>query len=314
MKSYQLSTCITDFLFHCEFERNLSDKTLKAYEADLRQCSRFLLAQQPDMLLTQLGKEEIKAYLKSLNHAKPKTIKRKMASLKAMLAFVEYEHESYANPFRRLKLKIKEEIKIPTTLSISEMGSILKAAYQNLNKETRTPHAYTSQLRTVAVLELLFASGIRVSELCSLKNAQVNLEEGTLLIKGKGRKERLIHLCQHKVIESLKQYRADIEQDEEDASNAPFFLNRLNRSISPESVRRIVREAAKAAGLSKHITPHTFRHSFATLILEEGVDIRYIQSFLGHSSIVTTQLYTRVNAGRQREILATKHPRMRLEI
>lgn len=310
---YLLSDCINDFLFHCEFERNLSEKTLKAYSTDLGQCLSFFSISNEQIKLSQVGRDEIKAYVKSLSTYKAKTIKRKIASLKAMHAFIEYEHESFVNPFRRLKLKIKEEIKIPSTLNMDEIASILKKSYGELRGEAKlSDYAMAQRLRTIAVLELLFASGIRVSELCSLKNKHVNLQDGTLLINGKGRKERIIHLCQESVLESLRTYKG--AQAQEQDTEAPFIINRLGRSISPESVRRTVRDAAKAAGISKHVTPHTFRHSFATLILEEGVDIRYIQAFLGHSSIVTTQLYTRVNTSRQREILATKHPRLKLDI
>lgn len=314
MISYLFSSCVKDFLFHCEFEKSLSHQTITAYKTDLRQCAEFLTHELgTDFLLNQVGKEQIKSYLQSIAEWKPKTIKRKIAALKSMFSFVEYERDDYINPFRRLRFRIKEAVYIPVTMSIDEVGQVLNAAYSKLESaKGATAHAISTSKRAIAIIELLFVSGIRVSELCTLKLCNLNLSTGTLLIQGKGNKERLLHICQERVLESLKCYRESLSSEH---SVLPyFFVNRLGRRLSTESVRVTIRAIVKAAGLKKHVTPHTFRHSFATLILEEGVDIRYIQAFLGHSSIVTTQLYTRVNNSQQRHILATKHPRMRLQI
>lgn len=314
MISYLFTACVKDFLFHCEFEKRLSQQTITAYKTDLRQCEEFLaLELGADFLLNQVEKEKIKFYLQSLKDWKPKTIKRKIAALKSMLSFVEYERDDYINPFRRLRFRIKEPVYIPVTMSIDEVGQVLNAAYSKLEcSKSATAYTISTSKRAIAIIELLFVSGIRVSELCTLTRSNLNLNTGTLLIQGKGNKERLLHICQERVLDSLKSYRESLSA--EHSALPYFFVNRLGRRISTESVRVTIRAIVKAAGLKKHVTPHTFRHSFATLILEEGVDIRYIQAFLGHSSIVTTQLYTRVNNSQQRHILATKHPRMRLEI
>jgi integrase/recombinase XerD len=162
-------------------------------------------------------------------------------------------------------------------------------------------------VRNVAIIELLFVSGIRVSELCDLRLCDVNLSCGRLRIVGKGDKERIVDICQRKTLNVLTEwivFRADAI-----SSNEPFFTSRLGKKLSPQSVRWLVRDVVTDLGIKKHITPHTFRHTFATLLLEEDVDITYIQQLLGHSSIVTTQIYTHVNLQKQHEILSKKHPR-----
>ncbi len=133
---------------------------------------------------------------------------------------------------------------------------------------------------------------------------------GEVRIIGKGNKERIIHICQPETLQALHRW-LELKNGACE-SQAPFFTNRLHRGLSTQSVRQMIRHIVTAAGIEKHVTPHTFRHTFATLLLEEDVDVRYIQSLLGHSSIATTQIYTHVNMNKQRQILQTKHPRKRI--
>ena len=136
------------------------------------------------------------------------------------------------------------------------------------------------------------------------------MENGEVRIIGKGNKERIIQLCQPDILKALRQW-MELKTDAHNPQ-APFFTNRLHRGLSTQSVRQMVRLIISATNIEKHVTPHTFRHTFATLLLEEDVDVRYIQSLLGHSSIATTQIYTHVNPSKQRQILQTKHPRRRI--
>jgi integrase/recombinase XerD len=136
------------------------------------------------------------------------------------------------------------------------------------------------------------------------------LESGLLRVKGKGSKERIIQICNLDTVESLKDYSNLFT--EKIVSSGYFLTNRLNSRLSEQSVRNLIKRYVKIASIDKHITPHTFRHTFATLLLEEDVDIKYIQQMLGHSSIMTTQIYTHVNIEKQKEILTTKHPRKRM--
>lgn len=154
-------------------------------------------------------------------------------------------------------------------------------------------------MRNILILELLFATGMRISELCSLKTEQIDFNDYIIKIYGKGSKERLIQICNTNVQVLIDKYKNTMELEE----NFFFFTNRLHNRLSEQSVRYMINDYAKSAQISRHITPHMFRHSFATLLLEEDVDIRYIQQMLGHSSITTTQIYTHTSINKQRSIL-----------
>lgn len=153
---------------------------------------------------------------------------------------------------------------------------------------------------------------MRISEVCSLTTMQIDLSDFVIKIYGKGSKERLIQICNKNIQNLISQYYKEFQCE---LSNKNFlFINRLGNRLSEQSVRNMITDYADRANISLHITPHMFRHSFATLLLEEDVDIRYIQQMLGHSSITTTQIYTHTSINKQKNILATKHPRNKLEI
>lgn len=274
---------IARYLQDCEFQKGLDTKTLKAYRIDLMQFAAF--EEQGKLLLDRDG---VMAYITSLHQSyKPRSVRRKIASLKAFCSYLEYEGLLEESPFNRLRLKLDPPLILPRTIPLPDIEGILTTAYQ-----AKKGMLGGMALRDVAILELLFATGIRVSELCALKPNDVRLEEGEIIIYGKGAKERFVQIANLAVLQVLQEYRTAFATAIEQVGN--FFVNRLNRPLSDQSVRSIVRKYARLAGLEQHITPHMFRHSFATLLLEEDVDIRYIQRLLGHSSIVTTQIYTHV--------------------
>lgn len=161
-------------------------------------------------------------------------------------------------------------------------------------------------------MELLFASGVRVYELCNLKLSDVDLKGKFIKVYGKGSKERYIQLTNKEVITALKLYQK--EYLTEIKATGFYFINNRGDKISEQSVRFMVNKYAKSVNLELHITPHMFRHTIATLLLEENVDIRYIQEFLGHSSITTTQIYTHVSQNAQKKIFSKKHPRNKLKV
>ena len=165
-------------------------------------------------------------------------------------------------------------------------------------------------IRDIAVIELLFATGIRISELCSLRPADINLYDQTVLIYGKGSKERKIQLGNDNVISILHEYQEECHDDIQACGY--FFVNRLKRRLSEQSVREMINKYCSLAAIDLHITPHMFRHSFATCLLE--ADVRYIQEMLGHSSIHITEIYTHVAMSKQKDILTTKHPRKNFSI
>ena len=296
---------ISRYLSDCQFQKGLDPKTIKAYRIDLSQFSAHI--SQKGSGLTRDGVME---YISDLHQQyKSKSIRRKIASVKAFCGYLEYEELIQESPFSRIRLKFATPFTLPRTIPLSSIDAILTAAYQK-KAETKGSNQQKLILRDIAVLETLFATGIRVSELCAIQNSDMRLNEGEIKIHGKGAKERFVQIANPDVLKALYCYKetyADIITQTE-----AFFVNKQRKPLSDQSVRGIVEKYRKLAGVENHITPHMFRHSFATLLLEEGVDIRYIQRLLGHSSIVTTQIYTHVAGKKQRDILSEKHPRNKI--
>jgi len=295
---------ISQFIFHCEMEKNLDRKTTKAYISDLNQFKIFVKKSNTK----EINKEDLKAYFLELSKYAPRTIKRKIATLKTFFSYLEFEEEIDTNPFRKVRTKIKLNTKLPNTLSISEIKSILQYIYNSKKRVIDSSnYKYKEIIRNIAVLELLLASGIRVSELCSLKINNISSDFSLVKVMGKGNKERIIPITNRATQEALEHnysvFKAEIQ-------NTSFmFINRFGNPLSEQSVRFMVKAYAKKAKIERTITPHVFRHSFATLLLEEDVDIRYIQHLLGHSSINVTQIYTHVNEKKKKELLTLKSPR-----
>lgn len=300
MKSKMIKDVVDEFLWHCRYEKALDQKTIKAYRVDLNQ---FVACVSLNTHIHSLSKFDVKCFLSSIECYQPKTITRKIASLKAMLNYYECEDDGFVNPMRRMQIKIKLPVRIPVAMTLEEIREILKMVYSRKNNAEVDNFV---AVRDVAIIELLFASGMRVSELCSLCNKDVDVIHGTIKIIGKGNKERIVHICQTDTLNALLEWNS---VKTELSPGLPYFINRLNNRLSTQSVRLMIRKLANKCGFNKHVTPHTFRHTFATLLLEEDVDIKYIQHLLGHSSIVTTQIYTHVNLHKQRQILSDKHPR-----
>lgn len=305
----QLRKAIKDFLSYCRFEKNLSPHTLKAYQLDLIHFVNFVSPPGKELTIEEIDKKILRQYLQQLlAQKKIKTVKRKIATVKALFNYLEYEEAIEVNPFRRLRIKIKEPLQLPRVLTLVEVKSLFKTAY-NEKEQYRDPASYTYKAitRDIVALELLFATGIRVSELCNLGKPDVNLEQKYIKVKGKGNRERIIQLCSSEIVIILEKYISLFHPPHTDFQF--FFINRLGKRLSEQSVRFMIGKYARLAGLKKTITPHTLRHTFATLLMEEGVDIRYIQQLLGHSTITTTQIYTHVTQDKQKKILSTLHPR-----
>ncbi len=306
----KINDAFNDYFSHCMLEKQLDPKTIKAYRIDLDQFQKFLSSNEIN-LIEDIGKDQIKLYYQQLISFAPKTIKRKLAATRAFFNYHEFEENIVVNPFRKVKTSIKIPKQLPIVLSLEQIKKILNVAY--LSKENckkKDSYTYIERLRDIAVLELLFSTGLRVSELCNLTIGNIEQDYSLIKVNGKGSKERMIPITNNEVREALKlyylKYNANI--------NNYFFVNRLKNKLSEQSVRYLVRKYSKKANIALNTTPHVFRHSFATLLLEEDVDIRYIQSLLGHSSINTTQIYTHVNSRKKSEILTLKHPRNSFEM
>jgi len=306
MNTLQIS--ISEFLFHCQFEKNLNIKTLKAYKIDLLQLNNFLLQKKYSNEITQITKNELREFLASMSNLKPKSIKRKVASAKALFNYLEFEDQLQINPFRRMRIKIKDFKRLPLVMDMCEITQIFKIVYNKPKTKNECSFSYFEAIRNIAIIELLFNTGARVSEISNLRVDSVDLDAGSILIKGKGSKERTVQICNKETIKALAHY-DDLCKDRIASRGGVFLVNRLGRKLSDQSIRAIVKKIVENTTISKHITPHIFRHSLATLLLEKDVSLRHIQTILGHSSITTTQIYTHINPENQRQILKAKHPR-----
>lgn len=305
-----LSDAAQLFLHHCRLERRLSKLTLTAYRLDLSQFQKRL---NGDTSVTNIDKQAIRKYLSWLDAKyKPRSIKRKLATLKSFFTFLEQEEYIEASPFRKLRLRLERAKSLPRTLSVSSMTKLLRSAYAHKDAAKGTPRAFQEATRDIAVLETLFSTGVRVSELCKLRLVDVDLYHKHILVMGKGKRERVIPLCGQATLEALKCYKTNYSEFLK--PELAFFLNRDKQPLSDQSVRQIIKKHQKRACIPEDATPHMFRHTVATLLLENGVDIRNIQTLLGHSSLAVTEIYTHVSLSAQREALGKRHPRRDLKL
>ena len=298
-----LQTQINKYLQFCQYQKRLDEKTLKAYRIDLHQ---FCIAVS-NAELCEITAAVLEDFIAGLHKQyKPKTVKRKIASLKALFRYFEYKEMIEQNPFHKIQVKFREPVMLPKTIPLRTVEKFLCVIYKE-HENAVSDYKKQTTLRDIAVIELLFATGMRISELCCLKASDVDLLDKNILIYGKGSKERKIQIGNNDVILILDEYRMTYADKINECGY--FFVNQAGRPLSDQSVRRMIHKYTASAAIEMHITPHMFRHTFATSLLEADVDIRYIQEMLGHSSINITEIYTHVAMEKQRDILVTKHPR-----
>lgn len=302
MKSKETKNYVENYLEDCILRKRLNQKTVRAYKIDLKQYFEFIGTSLDDS-------KKINEYIHYLNqkYSKYKTIKRKIASIKAFYSYLEYEEIIDFSPFRKIRTKIKEPKILPRIIQKEYLNKIFQWLFGNL-KHADSEYKKTIAIRNIAIVELLFSTGIRISELCHIHIKDIDFQERSLKILGKGSKERILYLGNDQVIESLKSL-LELYKDSKDSKDTDYlFLNKFNTRLSEQSVRILLKKIESELKLTVHITPHMFRHTFATTLLEKEVDIRYIQNILGHSSISTTQIYTHVTYFKQKEILIEKNP------
>ncbi len=294
---------IQEYLNYCEHQKRLDKKTLKAYRIDLRQFYEHCPTTQIDLIDSNM----LEQYAASLHQQYlPKTVKRKLASLKAFFHYLEYKDIIDKNPFNKIQFHFREPARLPKVIPLTIVERLLSTIYTQYG-QTDNDNQKKNALRDAAVIELLFSSGMRISELCTLRSSDVDLSDGTILIFGKGAKERRIQLGNEVVIHVLQQYHNAFCTQIQQCNH--FFVNQFGHPLSDQAVRRMINYYCSLADIDIHITPHMFRHTFATSLLEADVDIRYIQEMLGHSSIHITEIYTHVAMSKQCAILTAKHPR-----
>ena len=298
----ELSNEIENYLRVCADAKGLSPLTLKAYKIDFKQFSTFMDGKDC------LSKECLCEYIEHLHRRyKPKSAKRKVACIKAFYRYMEMEDIIEINPFHKIKVKYKEPFVLPKIIPLPDVQNILRYAYQ-IYYNAQTDYQYESRLRNIIILEFLFSTGMRVSETSNLKVEDLNLSSNTIMIHGKGSKERMSCILNKDICKLMKHYLTIRKYNSEYA-----FANKLGNRYSDQSIRNMVNSYAQAAGVTLHITPHMFRHTFATALHDEDVSLRYVQQLLGHSSIVTTQIYTHISTNKIKHIFE-KHPRNKFKL
>jgi site-specific recombinase XerD len=293
----RIADACDEFLRECANVRKLSEHTVRAYRLDLTRFTRFAGRRA---LVTSFDRSTLNQYVEHLfteHKLKETSAKRHVASLRSLFRWLEDAGHVPDDPFRGARLRIRLPRRLPRVLSRGELAAILE--------HPQSPD-FTSFTAKIAA-ELLFATGIRVAELASLRDDDIDLAAGVLTIIGKGSRQRRVYIPDADIRELVITYR--VARSLVAAAPESFLVNSRGNPASPQYIRRLVRELAENAALTRRVTPHMFRHSIATYLLEEGVDIRYVQRLLGHRSIVTTEIYTHVADAALKSRVVERHPR-----
>ena len=290
------------FVNYLRYERNMSPETIRAYEKDLHQFIRFFskgdgIPVTPGEI-TSLQVREYLADLRDKNYQKT-TVVRKLATIRSFYKFLQKKGHVMASPLTEIQTP-KVEKRLPHFLAVEEVERLLSA-----------PQGTTFQsLRDRAILEVLYSTGLRVSELTSLNVADIDITGEILKARGKGRRERIMPMGRP-ALDSVARYieaRSAVPRINESDPDA-LFLNRFGDRLSSRSIRKIMDKYIKVTGLNEKTSPHTLRHSFATHLLNRGANLRMVQELLGHKHLSTTQIYTHVTTQAMKTVLQESHPR-----
>ena len=292
-------TSIKEFKTYLRIERSLSDNTIDSYIRDVKKLSYF--AEKINKSELKINKSDIKDFIKEINEDEisARTQSRIISGIKAFYKYLILEDYIKINPTELIESP-KIGMKLPDTLSVHEIDSLLSAI----------DLSHPQGQRNRAILEVLYSCGLRVSELVNLKLSNIRFNEGYVKVLGKGNKERFAPIGSS-ALKYLKIYlkevriHQNIKKDSEDI----VFLNRRGNKLTRVMIFTIIKQLAEKIGLKKKISPHTFRHSFATHLIEGGADLRAIQEMLGHESITTTEIYTHLDREFLRDAILTFHPR-----
>jgi integrase/recombinase XerD len=316
----QLKQACTDFLSGYFSTHDRSAKTKAAYESDLMQFQAFVEA---ECEITDLDGSTIERFAADLRQNKysPASIRRKIVVLKVFCGYWVRKGVLAESPFWRVKLSIGRIEQLPRSLTEREMRALLLRAAQSRSIEchaqetpdqARVAFGQYRAARNLALIDLLFATGMRVGEASSLNIADFFEAEGMFKIKGKGGRARLAFAVDEKSLQIQKDHlkaRLQIETE-----SLALFLNSSRKRLSTQGIANVVAQLRREAGIERHVTPHMLRHTVATLLLQNGVDIRVVQEFLGHASIATTQRYTHISKEHLIAVLQKRHPSLHLRV
>ena len=299
----------TEYLSHLQFERRLSNNTLYAYNLDLKKYTHFLFSELHLTSINSIKASHIENFVKDLNNAgtmdtksdlkKSSTIHRLFSTIRGFHQYLCQLRITENDP-SELLVPPRLTRKIPTILLVGEVDKIIQAV--DLTKKYA--------LRDQAILSLLYASGIRVTELVDLKLKNLIIDDGLIRVFGKGRKERIVPIGKI-ALSFLTLYLKELRpsNSRKGKSQGILFLNHRGGKLTRMSIWNILHENTLRAGITKKVSPHVLRHSFATHLLEGGADLRSVQEMLGHSDITTTQIYTNIDKIYLKEIHKEFHPR-----
>ncbi len=278
-------------------ERSLGHHTLRAYAQDLRTFARFSRAHQ---LTDPLSRDDVLAYHRHLRDelgAKPATIERRLVTLKSYFAWRAERNNALPSPFADVRITVKLPRRLPRPIDRDTLRAVLQA-HDCATDPLSTPgtnHTVPDAQNavTILIIKLLIVTGLRISELTNLKVRDVSPDGGEILVQGKGSKERIVFVPNRELQEELQRFCQIRSKDGSIAS--PLFLNMAGRRLRAATFRKRLRALSKRLSIEPHLTPHRFRHSAATLLIEEGIDIRMVQALLGHANLKTTEIYVRVS-------------------
>lgn len=283
---------LSKFVNHLQATKNLSEKTLSAYQSDLRQFFSY----EQDILHPDIC--AFVSYLSSTLKLKDTSVRRKIITLKIFYVYLIDDEIIDHSPFSKLKFRFKQERKLPKTLAVKDVSKIL-SYFNNVNIDELTDFAKFEYIRDAALIDLLISTGIRIGEAAAITLNDIFITERTLLIHGKGRKQRLIYISSpitwNRIIALVK--------ERKQANGKSLFVNRYSHPISIHGIEYVYKKYLKKAGIGTHSTPHYLRHTFATNLLANGADLRSVQEILGHASVATTQIYTEVTTQRKKQVL-----------
>ncbi len=289
---------VDEYITFLKIEKGLSSASLSSYRQDLKHYTNYL---QDNNITTldNVDTEVLIQFIKFLTEKglSAKTVSRTQSTLRNFHQFLLNQNIIEVNPAVKLTA-VRGEKKLPEYLTIEEMEILLN-----------TPDASPAGIRDNTLMEVLYASGIRVSELINIKRADVNTEMGFIQVSGKGSKERIVPITDF-VAKKLDHYVAEIRpQLLKTEDNDDLFITNRGRGFTRQGLWKTIKKYELLSGIRKNITPHTFRHSFATHLIENGADLRAVQEMLGHSDISTTQIYTQISTKKIREMYKQFHPR-----
>lgn len=295
------STFTKQFKAFLKLERSLADNSIEAYLADIAKLQNFLELKERDLTPTKVQQTDLVDFIEFLNELgmSPYSQARIISGIKAFYKFLVYEELITKDPSELIEAP-KLGRKLPDTLNIHEIEQLFEAI----------DHSKSEGARNRAMLETLYSSGLRVSELTDLRISNVYEDLGFLRIIGKGNKERLVPIGKT-ALKYIKIYRDQVRVHQviKPGQEDYLFLNRRGAKLSRVMVFTVIKNLAAATGLKKNISPHTFRHSFATHLIEGGADLRAVQEMLGHESITTTEIYTHLDRDYLKQIITEYHPR-----